>query len=1024
MKHIQTLSAVLIVFTTLTARDMEISVRGTPRSRAICTVDSITLTKRYPSHTVSSLRIFDTTGNTSFLLHDVDKVQLGTSQDTTDSLTYLNILTGPRMRSYTIDSVDSITFIDLPPVDDNDDDNDGLSNFEELNRFMTDPKKADTDGDGWEDGKELSWFSPQAAPRKFNPLIADLPSLEIEQVETPEIRLIQTVSETETEEVVVSRGNEFSSGYTHSQSFATSVGIEHGWEVGSSQSFGQEGKDWKWEIGFEQSVHGSYTTESVNETGAEWSRQNVSSFEQAETRAREQSKEITGGYVDVAINVLNNSNIAYTVKSMTLTAYSLNYSAKKRFNVLGNLNLQDNDAVFQEFTLEPGSKTNAPMNFINSDLDYQTVKEWSTRAHGLVLDVSGFTITMIDEDGTERDFTHELTATAALTAKIRVDHGPGVTDKDPYELNVATLNRYNVNATGSKDRYFPVTCADLLETADIPYQEGEYDGNHGLVSVDGVTHEPDSNGFWFVVRTDINDKVFSVLSVDGLSYSVGELEVQTGQIVDIIYSKDSDRDGLPARLETVLKLSDSDVDSDDDSLQDGVEVNGWEHNGDTVYTNPSLADTDGDGINDADDPDPLRRPTSSSVTIDSLVIQEVGFTGEVIDTFYNAHDPSFPVTAPGVLKDNEVHLVVTTAHPMHLVTIEGTPLQRDSTGLVYSGYAAVDYGDLNLDLRVRSEDQTVDTTYTLSLTTSIPTLDNYELTLARNGLNGLTSYNGFRVRFRWRDIGNDGYDGVLFLYSEDRNSLEAYDPGSLAMLPDTGSEVASDVRVCGQEEFGGDDATVEVDRLGCRFYTTHYVRAFTYRQESAGSDYELVAGTIKNVKTTGRARVHVDLHSIHALSEEDQGANAEYIWTAYSNRPGGTNDTIVNLPHDCAYLVKMDIGDSVSFGSGGEASQPHTYTIDPGEHIYTTMYILEMDCSPETSGDDPVGNKQTRLSYTGDDTPRTTQNSVIVGPPSTVYSTTNATDAGLFKKLMPFESDHGDLDVYWKVTYELVDTLQ
>ncbi len=1021
MKLKPLLTAILVFCAAATARDMNVTVKGTPRTTVVGDVDSVKLDKRYPSNTVESFSIFGTSPATHYLLQDIDKVELGPPEGSSDTLDYLSVFRGADVRNYRLDDIDSITFDDLPAVDGGDDDSDGLSNFDELNRFMTDPKKADSDGDGWDDGKELGWFSPQADPRKFNPLIADLPSLEIEQVETPEIRMVQTVSETESEEVVVTEGGEFSSGYTQSKTFATSVGMEHGWELGFSQSFGQEGKDWKWEIGFEQSVHGSYTTESVNETGAEWSRENVSSFEQAETRAREQSREIAGGYVDVAINVLNNSNIAYTVKSMTLAAYSLNYSARKRFNFLGNLNLEDNDAVFQQFTLEPGSPTNAPMNFINSNLDYQTVRDWATRAHGLVLEVSGFKITMFDEDGAEKDFTHELTATAALTAKIRIDHGPGVVNKDPYELNVATLGRYNVNTTGPDDRYFPVTLADLLETARIPYEEGEYDGNHGLVSVDGVAHEPDSNGFWYVVLTDINDKVFSVLSVEGLSYSVSDLEVLTGEIVDVIYSKDSDQDGLPARLENVLGISDSDVDSDDDGLWDGEEVNGWEHDGDTVRTDPALADTDGDSIDDPTDPDPLRRPISSSVAIETLVVQQVGFSGDVVDTFYSASDPGATIEAPGMLADNEVDRVVTTAAPMYLVTLDGIPLQRDSTGLVYSGFTAVPYGGIELDLRVQSEDQTVDTTYTLSLTTSMPPLDSYELKLASDALSGLTSYNGFRVRFRWRDLGNDGYDGVLFLFSETRTSLEAYNPASLAMLPDTGSEVAPGVRVCGREGFGGDDATVVLDRLQCRFYTTHYVRPFTYRQESAGSDYELVAGAIKSVETTGRARVRVDLHAIHALTEEDQGANAEYIWTAYSHRSGG-NDTIVYLPNH-EYRVEMDVGDSVTFGSGGESSEPQTYTLEPGEAVTATIDILEIDCCGETSGDDSVGTRTLTLAYTGDDTPRTQNNSTIVGPRSTVYSTMDATDARAFRKLAQLNSDDGDLDVYWKVTYELVDTL-
>ena len=49
----------------------------------------------------------------------------------------------------------------IPPLLDDDDDNDGLSDNDEINTFKTDPLNPDTDNDGWEDGSEKDYWVDQ-----------------------------------------------------------------------------------------------------------------------------------------------------------------------------------------------------------------------------------------------------------------------------------------------------------------------------------------------------------------------------------------------------------------------------------------------------------------------------------------------------------------------------------------------------------------------------------------------------------------------------------------------------------------------------------------------------------------------------------------------------------------------------------------------------------------------------------------------------------------------------------------------
>lgn len=98
------------------------------------------------------------------------------------------------------------------------------------------------------------------------------------------------------------------------------------------------------------------------------------------------------------------------------------------------------------------------------------------------------------------------------------------------------------------------------------------------------------------------------------AYDGAHLRLRAGDHVQMSFGIDEDGDGLTAPIEALWGTSDQNADSDADGLADGLEVlgiqpgtsgliplgedNGW------VATNPMSPDTDGDGLDDKEDPEP------------------------------------------------------------------------------------------------------------------------------------------------------------------------------------------------------------------------------------------------------------------------------------------------------------------------------------------------------------------------------------------------------------------------------------
>lgn len=112
-----------------------------------------------------------------------------------------------------------------------DTDGDGISDYDEIFNFKTNPYAKDTDGDGFEDGEELfELFNPEN-PTVWNPNVADLPKLEVTMTMTPSITLNRTTSSNTTRTVTISEGESVQNTQSISISETESAALMSAWHI-------------------------------------------------------------------------------------------------------------------------------------------------------------------------------------------------------------------------------------------------------------------------------------------------------------------------------------------------------------------------------------------------------------------------------------------------------------------------------------------------------------------------------------------------------------------------------------------------------------------------------------------------------------------------------------------------------------------------------------------------------------------------------------------------------------------------
>ena len=491
------------------------------------------------------------------------------------------------------------------PLAQADNDGDGLTNAEEL-LYGTNKDIADTDGDGFSDYEEINdlAFNANVNNYSFNPLVADVPQLDVQVAQTPTIYLTYTEGQGSSRQVSTEHSTSRSDVTSKSWGGSNSTTLETSHTIGIEQEINYS------LTGFGGSTTLSYesTTTRSNSSTVEWSKEqsqeNSRTLAEAEALETNNNVSFESGVLATTVEITNGGHIAYKLNGLSLSSFTLNSDSDDATELapIGELRTRRTSSGFEATVLQPGEN----VTFVfDADLDVPTTKDLLDDSSNLVFQpvVGGLT------GGDDFTFDFASTDILALTAQVIIDYG---LNEEVEHYQVATITD-NKNPGVSLSQVFN-------EILKIPYTTGQAswdygsggvkDSFEGLTSVRDYNTDNETASYWVITHTHkINngaDTVTDFYSLLESDYDFDNIILQKSDTLSLVRIEDSDRDGLANRSEFLHGTDPQNDDTDGDNLLDGLEVQGWEvaqHDGTkTRYTsNPLLVDTDFDGTSDFDE---------------------------------------------------------------------------------------------------------------------------------------------------------------------------------------------------------------------------------------------------------------------------------------------------------------------------------------------------------------------------------------------------------------------------------------
>lgn len=842
-----------------------------------------------------------------------------------------------------------------------DSDGDGVSDYDELYKFFTDPANKDTDGDGWTDGQELVYYTEGA--NTFNPRIADVPQLEIQFVGRPEIGFNYQTSSTDTvtESVTNTEGTVHSQSATNTNSHTrnltngwhTKAGFGFEWSAGAEGALGFFGAKAKNTFNFEAGYNGSVMSGDT----FTYSQNQSESFSQSVTKGHTTSettgKTVTGGTIRVNAKFKNPSNLAYTVRSATVTFTGISdfrqpngYPTPVASVELPNVG-----------TIPPGGETGT-MVIKYGNLGVAQTEELLKWSSGLNMSITNYTITLQKEGAVNaNDFTGALTTVNAMTACLTIDYGPSAKHKAETH-HVATKYLYNPEAVDINGLYKKVTIKDLLEIAGISESKGNLVlGNGGRIKrIRDYNYQGYQYGAWYVQHTYTRGNeswsdIYNYYSEpeSGQEVDISKIYVQAGDSINIFYSVDKDKDGVPYNEELICGTSDDKPDTDGDGLTDGEELHGWKPATKTrsipegsetqqhikitdpekkIITNPNNPDSDGDGYDDLNDPDPIE-PKMKDIT--SLSVTQYKTSADV-----NAKFKDFRFESAQWYTDIYESLYLNLVPTMPLEKIEC----KQSEGAAYEVLSSakefkLDLGKNKIWIKVTAADGFTTKESVLTFESRLRPLENLQLKSPDGKGNTMTlSYNAYTDR---RVVADDKTAGLLLHFVRDKNCPYDRSPDlGLANpndLPDFMSYVSTAKDRNGISEDDYDFWTkVSVADLkagtttisGLKSQTLYSIDSIMYYE--SGAKYARVSKVPEiwwwwvHGKTgkSQKATLTFWMHYLKAEEDEDGGCDPQYYWSIESRE-----EFLKNLSNDCATMKdktsrKFDDDENMCYSFGDQ----------------------------------------------------------------------------------------------------------
>ena len=446
-----------------------------------------------------------------------------------------------------------------------DSDQDGLTDLIER-ELGTSPTLDDTDGDGFSDFFELNdqGFSPQLNNYRFNPLIADVPKVEVTVVSPPIVHIIHTLSDSSTKSFENSTSDEVSEGFRTTNTSGSSLRTE----LSISETVGVEAT---WGAMPGTSVNASVSVSASVAQEQNFSYSNEHSTENRRTLAQSEgftdSNEVTrsGGEIEMLVDVANTGHVAFQVDTLSLGITKQDAATGQTVEV-GGLEF-DTGRTFQAIGALPPGSAQKGMVFRRGDLNLD--KTEALLRPGAIAVRSFHNLS--DELGTSYAF--RFTNIASRTATVEIDYGdqrapetyhPATYTDDGRGLSLETLLTRRLR--------LPIETGTILWT----YPTGTDDTRFGITQVREVAADSRSGAYWVIEleRAGNGDTVVQRFNPLQRAVDLAGLRVQSTDVVRLIYVIDQDRDGLGTRAEFAFGTDPELYDTDGDGRSDGEEVMG------------------------------------------------------------------------------------------------------------------------------------------------------------------------------------------------------------------------------------------------------------------------------------------------------------------------------------------------------------------------------------------------------------------------------------------------------------------
>ena len=541
-------------------------------------------------------------------------------------------------------------------VPEGDNDGDGLTNAHEI-ELGTNPNVADTDGDGFDDKEEVDNWDPNSGSHlRFNPLVADVPSLRVEQFSVP---VVEMFYKTETaQRVTKGMSNASESEVTtiteRGRENVHKIEEQHAVKVNAKVAKRGPIKSGSLSVSYGYNHTDTNTNKNYwNETTKNQNRQASSDFFK-ETKG--EVIEEQGGKIQVTMGLLNDSDISYTLSNMDVTAYMIDPRNPNNLIPVGTLT-HDGDL---SFTMIPQGKVENPAESLFRKLEFrfdtdkpQEIAKVLENSNQLILIPDNYKITGQDPN---LDLNLAAQNIQARTAEVIIDFGGQQGLKtEKYRVAVDTGNGNLLSLDTLLTNHLNIGYAFAAGSID-----GAGGNHNGLTQLRSVSMSNANRSYWLIAHTfqpagsppgTTKTVLYNILDS---SYVADDIKVRKGDTLHLVYVTDSDLDGLSNRLETLGNTDPNNPDTDGDGLDDALETYGWYLNlknnacadasdseATLVKSDPLVKDTDEDSAEDGTEFEACTSPQGDlEVEISGPEVAEIGQAFSLTADPSNESDPA------------------------------------------------------------------------------------------------------------------------------------------------------------------------------------------------------------------------------------------------------------------------------------------------------------------------------------------------------------------------------------------------